>query len=83
MRKVLITTPTFAKYSAEAPAILAAGGLEVVRAAQPVKSDGDLMGYLDDVVEPKETRARIISALATLREKSVTPLARKHGNIPL
>jgi D-3-phosphoglycerate dehydrogenase len=49
MGKVLITTPTFAKYSSEAPAILAQAGLEAVRAAQPVKSDRALLGYLDGV----------------------------------
>ncbi len=49
MDKVLITTPTFAKYGTEAPAILAAAGLEAVRAAQPVKADRDLLGYLDGV----------------------------------
>lgn len=41
------------------------------------------VGYLDDVIEPRTTRARIIAALAILRDKSVNPLPRKHGNIPL
>ena len=40
-------------------------------------------GYVDDVIEPRETRMRVITALAALREKSVTMPARKHGNIPL
>lgn len=41
------------------------------------------VGYINDVIEPRETRMKIILALKTLRDKSVTPLPRKHGNIPL
>ncbi len=40
-------------------------------------------GYIDDVIEPKETRKRVIAALAALREKAETIPAKKHGNIPL
>ncbi len=40
-------------------------------------------GYIDDVIEPRETRKRVIAALAALREKSASTPARKHGNIPL
>jgi acetyl-CoA carboxylase carboxyltransferase component len=40
-------------------------------------------GYLDDVIDPAESRARLISALETLREKRQSTPARKHGNIPL
>lgn len=40
-------------------------------------------GYIDDVIEPRETRKRVIAALVALRDKvEVTP-AKKHGNIPL
>jgi propionyl-CoA carboxylase beta chain len=41
------------------------------------------MGYLNDVIEPRETRQKVISALIALRDKVVNPLPRKHGNIPL
>ncbi len=41
------------------------------------------LGYIDDVIEPRETRARVIAALIALRNKAVTPLARKHGNMPV
>lgn len=40
-------------------------------------------GYVDDVIEPRETRARIISALAALRDKFSPNLPRKHGNMPV
>ncbi|MBV6395574.1 MAG: Propionyl-CoA carboxylase beta chain [Anaerolineales bacterium] len=40
-------------------------------------------GYLDDVIEPKETRPRLINALAMLSNKRDTNPAKKHGNIPL
>jgi len=41
------------------------------------------LGYLDDVIEPRETRPRLISALAMLESKAQTLPAKKHGNIPL
>ena len=40
-------------------------------------------GYLDDVIEPRTTRPRLISALDMLRNKRDTNPAKKHGNIPL
>ena len=40
-------------------------------------------GYLDDIIEPAETRPRLIEALATLDGKRVEKPQRKHGNIPL
>jgi len=40
-------------------------------------------GYVDDVIDPRETRARLIEALQTLRTKRDRNPPRKHGNIPL
>jgi len=40
-------------------------------------------GYLDDVILPAETRARLIDALDSLKDKRQKTPARKHGNIPL
>jgi propionyl-CoA carboxylase beta chain len=40
-------------------------------------------GYLDDVIEPKETRARVIRALQMLETKVDHNPKKKHGNIPL
>jgi len=40
-------------------------------------------GYLDDVIEPKQTRATLISALHMAADKQVSRPQRKHGNIPL
>jgi propionyl-CoA carboxylase beta chain len=40
-------------------------------------------GYLDDVIDPAETRPRLIGALEMLRTKRVARPARRHGNIPL
>ncbi len=40
-------------------------------------------GYIDDVIEPAETRLRVVRALEALREKRQNTPARKHGNIPL
>ena len=41
------------------------------------------LGYLDDVIDPTETRDRLIRALGHLMDKEETRPARKHGNIPL
>ena len=41
------------------------------------------MGYIDDVIEPNESRVRIISALAVCEGKKQSLPAKKHGNIPL
>ena len=40
-------------------------------------------GYIDDVIEPAETRYRIINALESIQGKRDTLPMKKHGNIPL
>jgi acetyl-CoA carboxylase carboxyltransferase component len=40
-------------------------------------------GYVDDVIEPHETRPMLISALEMLQNKRDTNPPKKHGNIPL
>jgi len=40
-------------------------------------------GYIDDVIEPRETRPRLINALETLTNKRDTNPSKKHGCIPL
>ncbi len=40
-------------------------------------------GYIDDIIDPRETRPRLIEALDTLRTKRDRNPAKKHGNIPL
>lgn len=40
-------------------------------------------GYVDDIIEPCETRAKIIASLAALRDKFSSAPPRKHGNIPM
>ena len=40
-------------------------------------------GFIDDVIEPKETRPRLINALEMLANKRDSSPAKKHGNIPL
>ena len=40
-------------------------------------------GYVDDVIEPRETRPALIRALRLARSKRQSLPARKHGNIPL
>lgn len=40
-------------------------------------------GYVDDVIEPKETRLKLINALKILETKHDSNPKKKHGNIPL
>ena len=40
-------------------------------------------GYIDDVIQPHETRKRICRSLAMLKDKKLENPWRKHGNIPL
>lgn len=40
-------------------------------------------GMVDDVIDPRETRIKIVQALDMLRTKKETRPAKKHGNIPL
>jgi acetyl-CoA carboxylase carboxyltransferase component len=41
------------------------------------------MGYINAVIQPSETRARIIAALEALQTKKEMRPAKKHGNIPM
>jgi propionyl-CoA carboxylase beta chain len=41
------------------------------------------LGYLDDVIQPRETRKVLTKALGALLDKEESRPARKHGNIPL
>ncbi len=41
------------------------------------------LGYLDDVIEPEDTRPRLIAALEMLRDKKQVLPHKKHGNPPL
>jgi acetyl-CoA carboxylase carboxyltransferase component len=49
--------------------------------ANPYKAA--VRGYVDDVIDPADTRTRLVGALAMLLGKRVTAPARKHGNIPV
>jgi propionyl-CoA carboxylase beta chain len=40
-------------------------------------------GYLDDIIEPGETRPRLINALGMLKNKRDSNPSKKHGNMPL
>jgi len=40
-------------------------------------------GYVDDVIEPRETRPRLIDAIEMLQSKRDNNPPKKHGNIPL
>lgn len=40
-------------------------------------------GMVDDVIDPRETRIKLIQALEMMRNKKDTRPAKKHGNMPL
>ncbi len=48
-----------------------------------ILSQASLRTHITDVIEPKETRQRLITALKLLRNKKVTRYPKRHGNIPL
>ncbi len=72
---------------------------EIAESEDPVSKKADLVamyrekfanpfvaaewGYIDDVIEPKETRPRLINALEMLQNKRDVNPPKKHGNIPL
>ena len=39
--------------------------------------------YVDDVIDPRETRPKIIKALALLEKKKAARVKRKHANMPV
>ncbi len=41
------------------------------------------MGYVNDIIEPRETRPKIIKVLETLENKRESLPPKKHGNVPL
>ena len=49
--------------------------------ANPYKAAA--LGYIDDVIEPNQTRQKLSRALAMLLDKEELRPAKKHGNIPL
>ena len=72
---------------------------EIKNAADPAKKRQELIdsytkqfaspyqaaqrGYIDEVIEAEDTRARIVRAFHFLRNKKVEGIKKKHGNIPL
>ena len=40
-------------------------------------------GFIDEVIEPEQSRRKLIKAFSMLEKKSVTPPKKKHGNIPM
>jgi propionyl-CoA carboxylase beta chain len=40
-------------------------------------------GYIDDVIEPADTRHMLITALDAIKDKVLPGMARKHGNMPV
>jgi propionyl-CoA carboxylase beta chain len=72
---------------------------ELAKAKDPIKKKAELVeeyrtqfanpyvaaerGYIDDVIEPQDTRPRLINALEMLTNKRDENPAKKHGNIPL
>ena len=54
---------------------------DVTRFANPFVAGA--RGFIDDVIQPHETRKRICRSLVMLRDKKIENPWRKHGNIPL
>ncbi len=71
----------FAWPAAEIAAIGPAGTLDRQDFGSPY--DAAVAGHLDDVIEPVETRPRLIAALEACASKREGRPPKKHGNIPL
>jgi acetyl-CoA carboxylase carboxyltransferase component len=72
---------------------------EIAEAKDPKQKHGELVseyrqkfaspyitaqkGYIDEVIEPAETRPKLISALESLLTKREARPSRKHSNLPL
>ena len=69
--------------AAEDPAAAAAEKEEEYRKAFANPYNAASYGYMDDVIEPRNTRFRIIRALEQLRTKMQINPAKKHDNLPL
>ena len=69
--------------AAEDPAQAAAEKDEEYRKAFANPYNAASYGYMDDVIEPRNTRFRIIRALEQLRTKKQINPAKKHDNLPL
>ncbi|MFO7923833.1 MAG: acyl-CoA carboxylase subunit beta [Bacteroidales bacterium] len=60
-----------------------AGAVEDYRKAFANPYKAAELGYIDEVIYPRETRKKLISALEMSQNKSIQRPSRKHGNIPL
>ncbi|MDR1939098.1 MAG: acyl-CoA carboxylase subunit beta [Tannerellaceae bacterium] len=69
--------------ASEDPAKTAAEKEEEYRKAFANPYNAAQYGYIDDVIEPRNTRFRIIRALEQLQTKKLTNPAKKHDNLPL
>jgi len=69
--------------NAEDPAAARAQKCEEYKAEFSNPYQAAKRGFVDDVIEPAETRARIADALSMLSGKSETRPQKKHGNFPV
>ena len=60
-----------------------AGAVEDYRDAFANPYKAAELGYIDEIIYPRETRKKLISALEMTQNKTISGPARKHGNIPL
>ncbi|MGL5015071.1 MAG: acyl-CoA carboxylase subunit beta [Bacteroidales bacterium] len=69
--------------ASENPAAMAAQKEEEYREAFANPYNAAKYGYIDDIIEPRNTRFRIIRALQQLQTKKLSNPAKKHDNLPL
>jgi len=69
--------------AAEDPAAFRAGKVAEFREKFANPYVAASRGYVDEIIEPRETRPKLIRALRALENKRDTNPPRKHGNIPL
>jgi propionyl-CoA carboxylase beta chain len=69
--------------SPEAQEVVRRGKIEEFRERFATPFIAAELGFLDDVIEPRQTRLRVIRGLRMLENKVDTMPKKKHGNIPL
>jgi len=57
--------------------------LKITRLTSLILIQAAELGYIDEIILPKQTRFKLIQALDMARNKMQTNPPKKHGNMPL
>ena len=83
LRVITVSFGTVASAKASDPAAARAAYVAEYREKFANPYSAAALGYIDEVIRPRDTRPRLCAGLAMLANKRVALPPRKHGNIPL